>query len=94
MSNQSYVGDIGTQIIVDTGEALASAIKTQLKIKKPDGTTVTKEATVSDVTKLLYAAIAGDLSAVGEYIVQAYVEFSDWKGHGAEARFVVHRLSV
>jgi hypothetical protein len=94
MPNQSYVGDIGTEIIVDTGETLASATKTQLKIKKPDGTTVTKDATVSDVTKLLYSAIAGDLSIPGEYVVQAYVEFADWNGHGNPAHFNVNALMV
>jgi hypothetical protein len=92
MSNQIFVGDIGTQIIVDTGEALASATVLQLKIKKPDGTKVTKTATITETTKLLYSTIAGDLNLAGEYIVQAYVELPGWKGHGLPVSFNVSAI--
>jgi len=92
--SDSYIGDYGTQIIVDTGASLAAATVKKLKIKKPDGTTVTKNADVTDLTKLLYSAGASDLDLVGIYIVQAYIEFSDWKGHGAPAYFTVNPLAV
>lgn len=90
----SYVGDIGTQIVVDTGEDLSSATVTQIKIKPPSGSTMTKTASVYETTKLLYTITTGDLATAGNYIVQAYVEMGGGKWHGDPAQFHVAALKV
>ena len=38
MTDKYYVGDTGTDIIVDCGTAITGATNTKLKVKKSDGT--------------------------------------------------------
>ena len=89
----SYIGDIGTVITLETGIDLTGASVAQIKIKKPNGTTVAKAATIATTT-LTYTTIAGDLDLEGAYTVQAYAVIGAWKGHGAPAHFYVEALSV
>jgi hypothetical protein len=90
----SVVGDIGTIIKVDTGEALAAASTTQIKITKPSGTILTKTGIVTETTKLYYVTIAGDLDEAGIYVIQPYIVFADWSGHGLSAKLLVQAVGV
>lgn len=73
MANKIYVGDIGTEILLDTGVNITTATVHNIKYKKPDGTTGTWTGTVKDFTKISYTVQAADLDQAGTYTLQAYV---------------------
>ena len=75
-----YVGDIGTEIVVDTCSDLSTATKVELRVEKPSGAPVTWAGTVFETTKIRHVAVSGDLDEVGEYNLQAYVEMPGWTG--------------
>ena len=84
-----YVGDIGTEIIVDTCSDITSATVSNLKVEKPDGTLHTWTGTVYETTHIRYVVVDGDFDQVGLYLVQAYVEMPGWSGLGNTAEFKV-----
>ena len=85
-----YVGDIGTDIILNTNETISSATITNMKVKKPDGTTATWVGALEGTTKIKYTVVEGDLSVAGTYKIQAYVSVSGWTGLGETATFQVY----
>ena len=84
-----YVGDVGTEIIVDVCADITAATKTDLLVEKPDGTIVTWVGGIYETTKIRYVIQAGDLDQAGEYMLQAYVEISGWTGRGNTTTFRV-----
>jgi len=84
-----YVGDVGTEIIVDTCSDITTATVTDLLVEKPDGTLVTWSGDVYETTKIKYVVQAGDFDQAGEYILQAYVEMPGWQGRGNSTSFRV-----
>ena len=94
--SKHYVDEVGSIIIVNTGIDLSGASTHQLKVKKPDGTTVTWNASVysvgSNPNYLKYTSVSGDLDQAGEYKVQPYVVLSSWSGCGETSRFNVTPL--
>ncbi len=92
-----YQGDIGVEFQVDVGEDCSAASRTQIKIKKPGGTTITRDASLdpSDPTILVYTSVSGDLDEVGMYYVQAYCEWSVVSSHHGElTQFRVYPVGV
>lgn len=87
-----YVGDIGTQIVVNCGVDISSATNTKLKVKKPDETIVEWVATISGTNNLTYTTISGDLDQSGEYKLQALLTQDGWTGHGDVATFDIYDL--
>ena len=83
-----YVGDIGTEIIVDCGSDIAGATTHELQVRKGDGTIVTWDATV-DGQSLKYITKNGDINVHGTYILQANVAVDGWSGLGSMATFNV-----
>ena len=79
---EAYVGDIGTQIILDTGENLATATDQAIKVKKPSGVEDVWDGTVVETTKVSHNTGTGDFDESGIYKLQAYVEMPAWSGHG------------
>lgn len=88
MTNKIYLGDTGTEIILDTGEDLTSAtvMKILYKNKTTSGEWI---ATVVETTKLRYVTQTDDLDVSGVWKVQAYVEMPSWSGKGNTASFNV-----
>ena len=78
-----YVGDVGTEIIVDTCSDIITATLARLIVEKPDGTVVNWDGAVVDDTKIRYVVSVGDFDQVGEYRLQAYVEMpgGTWRGN-------------
>ena len=89
-----YIGDIGTVIEVAVGIDISAATTTELKVKKPDGTTDTWVGAVngSTNTQLDYTIAADDLDQSGEYDIQAHIETATWVGLGETARLMVYGL--
>lgn len=89
-----YVGDVGTTLVVSTGNNLTTATLIKLKVQKPDGTEHTWDAIINPAlnTQILYTVVAGDLDQLGTYKVQAYVEFPSgkWRGNTASFKVVAH----
>jgi len=86
-----YQDDVGTVFEVDVGDDLSSATTTDLKVRKPDGTTTTWTGTKDGVvnSQINYTIVEDDLDQVGEYLLQAYVVTPTWTGRGETAAFVV-----
>ena len=77
-----FVGDTGTEIILDCGTALASATVRQVIARTPRGTKKTWTATQEGLNSIKYTTAAGDLDQPGEWRLQAYIEMPGWKGFG------------
>lgn len=90
-----YVGDIGTEVLVDTGSPIDTATTKQLLVKKPSGKEVTWEATLGPVnaqgeyTTLKYIIQDGDWNEAGYYTLQAYVILPSWTGRGDSVKFKI-----
>jgi len=85
-----YVGEIGTDIIVDIGTDITGATPTVLKVQKPDGTTVEWTASIYNSNYLKYTTISGDFDQSGTYVVQASLTLTGWTGLGDVATFEVY----
>jgi len=85
-----YVGDVGTDIIVDTLSDLSTATVTNLIVRKPDSPTpVVWAGTVVDTTKIKYTTLEGDFNVEGRYYLQARVVMPGWSGLGETATFTL-----
>lgn len=85
-----YVGDKGTEIILDCGADISTATIRKIKAKKPDGSTVDWTATASGTTAVKYTTLTGDLSMAGNWQLQAYVETPAWSGLGETFTLTVY----
>lgn len=90
MTDKYYVGDTGTDIIVDCGTAITGATATTLKIKKPDGTEVTWTAIIDGTDHLKYTTLIDDFSVPGTYFLQASITLGGWTGLGETAQFMIY----
>jgi hypothetical protein len=99
-----YVGDIGTEVRVDTWVDLTDATVTNLLILKPNATEVTwagtaddetaeelarREGTVALTSVITYVTQAGDFNVRGLYLVQAWIVTPDGQWRGDVASFEV-----
>lgn len=89
LDGKYYVGDVGTEIIVDTCSDITTATVTDLLVEKPDGTSHVWSGSAYDTTKIRYVVQAGDFDQDGEYYLQAYVEMPGWSGRGVTTSFRV-----
>lgn len=89
MTDKHYIGEVGTEILLDTTVNLTNATNTRIGCKKPDGTIVEWAATIKETTKLSYTTIAGDFNQGGVYRVQASLTLTGWSGSGETASFKV-----
>lgn len=80
--NKVYVGDEGTEIILDSGEDLTAATSIQIAIRRPSGTVASWVAALYDTTKGRYIVQAGDLDEEGIWKLQLVVTLPAWSGRG------------
>jgi len=88
-TEEVHVGDIGTrfQVTILDGPSLVDltgATVTDIIFKKPDGTTVTKGATVigSPLDGVIeYVTVSGDIDAAGQWRLQVHLALpgGDWR---------------
>lgn len=90
MSGKIYVGDVGTAIICNCGEDVSTATSRKIKIKKPDGTEVEKDAEVYQTNYFKYVTVTGDLNLEGLYKVQPTMTLGSWSGSGETDEFQVY----
>ncbi len=98
MAAEVHVGDIGTEFrprfLDETGAVIniAAATVKHVIFQKPDGTVITRTATLyTDGTdgKAKYDSIAGDLDLAGTWLWEGYVEIASGKWHSDIHRFTV-----
>ena len=85
-----YVGDVGTDIIVDCGVDITGATDTTMKVKKPDGTTVSWTATVYNSNYLKFTTIADSFDQAGVWKLQSSLTLGGWTGLGETAEFTIY----
>ncbi len=77
-----FIGDTGTQIILDCGINISSATILHILCRKPDGSKVTWSGVLEGTNTIKYTVGTGDLDVAGTWELQAYVEMPGWKGRG------------
>jgi hypothetical protein len=80
-----FVGDVGTEIVLDCGISIVTATAMQIAVKKPDGRRVLWLANIDGVQGLKHVTQAGDLDIPGVYKLQAQVVMPGWSGSGEVA---------
>lgn len=91
--SKTYVGDVGTEIILDCVIDISTATVLKIFVRKPDSTaTVEWNAVAEGTTKIKHVAADGDLNYPGTYTVQAYIKMPLWKGRGEATTFTVNNL--
>jgi len=82
-SGKYYVGDIGTELIVDVCVDISTATSLKLFVMKP-GDLVAEEwnGGLYQAHYIRYVITAGDLDRAGEYRVQAWIQLptGEWRG--------------
>lgn len=77
-----FVGDVGTEIILDCGVSVASASVRTIKARSPSGVVKQWAASPEGTNSIKYATATGDIDRAGGWRLQAYVEMPGWSGHG------------
>lgn len=87
-----YVDDVGTEIVLDCGEDIASATGLAIKAKRPDGSEVSwvAELAAGSTTEIMYVTQNGDLNQAGDWKLQAAPTLPNWNGRGETAVLPVH----
>lgn len=95
MGNTIYIGDVGTEVILDTGVDITSATTHVIAVKKPGATSIIEwPAELFETTKLRYVVQDGDIDIAGDYVLMAKVSMPGWSGHGAAVAMPVSDLWV
>ena len=90
VSNEDhFVGEIGTEVIVDTEEPLTDATELIIRVQKPLGSTANWTAVVYQNTKMKYITKSTSFDEAGVYKVQAYVDTPTWSGLGETTSFEI-----
>ena len=84
-----YVGDVGTELILDTCVDITTATLVQIMVQKPDDTEEIWAANIYDTTHVRHVIQDGDWDQEGRYRYQAYVEMPSWEGRGDT---VMHKI--
>jgi hypothetical protein len=92
MVNKHYVGEIGTEILIEADSDISAASGVWMEVKKPDGITIEEwSATIVSGIYIQHIVEAGDFDQAGEYSVQPYIAMSGWAGYGETDTFKVHK---
>ena len=90
MSEKLFKNTVGQVIILETGEDLTGANVLKIKVKKPDNTKTEWDGSVYQTTKIKYTTVLNDLNVAGNYKLQSYVEYPDWRGTGETVELKVY----
>ncbi len=88
--NKIYVGDFGTEFLLDTGVDITSATTVEIHFEKPNETIGKWVGVVKNKTKIQYITKQGDLNQEGQWKLQAYVVFSSGTWRGEVATFKIY----
>lgn len=89
---KTYVGDIGTAITLDTGQALAGASAVSIEVLLPGGSVQASwPGTVVESTKVQFISLASTFATAGEHKLQARVELPSGTWLGETTSLTVYR---
>jgi len=88
MNEKIFIGQV-IEIILDCGVELADATAPAIAVKKPDGSTTSWSAQVSNGQYLTYTTTGTDLDQAGDYVLQAVPGLPSGYARGAAAGFTV-----
>lgn len=85
MTTKLYIGDTGTQIVLDCGQDISAASARSIEVRKPDGSTATWAASASGTNSVAYVTLADTLDQAGEWRLQSNVTLpsGEWLGETA-----------
>ncbi|MCK5605605.1 hypothetical protein KAR91_27170, partial [Candidatus Pacearchaeota archaeon] len=70
---KTFVGDIGTEILLDSGSTITDATVQKIYYKKPQtGDKGFWVGSIKDTTKVSYTILVDDLDESGEWVLQIY----------------------
>ncbi len=84
-----FVGDVGTEIVLNCGVDVSTATVRNIIARSPDGTKSTWSAVADGSKAIKHVLVDGDLDLPGSWKLQAYVEMPGWKGYGEVAVLTV-----
>ena len=84
-----FVGDVGTEIVLNCGVDISASTVRKIIARKPNGQRVEWAADPFGVDAITYTTLVGDISHAGTMTLQAYVEMPGWKGYGNKAIVMV-----
>jgi len=90
MTEKLYVGDVGTEVVLECGRDLSLAENPAILVRRPDGTARTWPAE-TEGTRLRYVTRQGDLTMPGMHCLQAAYSQGGFSGRGSTAELMVHR---
>lgn len=86
-----FTTDVGTKIVLDTGEDLTSGVSSvKIVAKPPSGPAVDLSSEVVETTKIQHQKTASTLNTAGEWQLQSHVEYTA----GGVYRGVIVKLTV
>lgn len=68
-----YIGDTGTEIRLDCGRDISSAVTRTIEVRKPGGSSVSWAAQASGSNSIQYTSLAGTFDLAGKWVLQAKV---------------------
>lgn len=77
-----YLGEVGTDIILNCGTDISAASTVSVKYTKPDGTTGSWTGTKYNSNYIKYTLLANDINVAGRWLFQAYIVSALWTGYG------------
>ena len=92
MSNRVFVGDYGTEVILEIGEDVSSSTVRKIQYEKPDGSTGQWDASVYNTTFIKYTTIEDDIDQNGFWKFRAYIELPSWVGYGESDTVEIYQL--
>ena len=96
MTTDSYVGDVGLEILADCLQDISTATDVAFLVKKPSGTVATwaasKQALNGETRYLRYLTVPGDLNEPGRYKIQPHLSLGGWTGSGKVGELEVKAL--
>ena len=93
MNVKHYVGEYGSEIILDTGEDLSGATVYIVGKKVYNNESIEWGATVYDTTKVKYTTQSGDFDKADIYRIQAKVVAANGTWYGETVDLLVYALN-
>lgn len=90
--SKTYIGDTGTEVILDCGQDVSSASARTIEARKPDGSTVSWPAVAEGANGIKATSAADTFDQAGAWRLQARVTIGagTWRGETATLRVFEH----
>lgn len=86
-----YVGDTGTQVVLDCGQDISAATARSIEVMKPDGTSASWDAALNGSRAIQALSGVGTFDQPGRWKLQAKVTMPSGSWRGATADLMVYR---